>query len=233
MKGLLDQTKELFLSPNGSLEPLESGYSSMGPPRNDYFASRGANPNSTPAPAWGASGRTPNPYADNQSRTPGWTTSRTPNPYADHSSRTPAWNSSSKTPNPYAQDGGRTPAWNASTRTPNPQSVGNWGGATPKPSGWSDQWGGSTPKVPGNTAWGGATPGRTNWGGATPQVSAWATEEWVRRFDETAVHSLNAIHTGSYTRLHKCSDSRNGSNTRRDIIWVNLECKDACRHLPR
>jgi transcription elongation factor SPT5 len=49
-------------------------------------------------------------FSDSGAKTPAWGTSgRTPNPYSGGGSRTPAWESSSRTPNPYS--GSRTPAW--------------------------------------------------------------------------------------------------------------------------
>ncbi|PCH36846.1 hypothetical protein WOLCODRAFT_127725 [Wolfiporia cocos MD-104 SS10] len=145
----IDKAKLKRRNPDGTLAPLEGGF--MGPPRGPVNQNgRTPNPYAQQGgrtPGWGV-GRTPNPYA-NDSRTPAWNaTARTPNPY--DSNKTPAWNVSSRTPNPYAADGGRTPAWSANSRTPNPYV--NAGNATPA-----------------RPTWGGATPGRPAWGGASPK----------------------------------------------------------------
>ncbi|KAI0658338.1 transcription elongation factor Spt5 [Cubamyces menziesii] len=131
---MIDKEKLRRRNPDGSLEPLEKSFTSMGPPRSGGFGSQTPNPYSQGGrtPGWGQTGRTPNPY--NDSRTPAWTaSSRTPNPYADHG-KTPAWDATARTPNPYNQ-GRKTPAWNTSARTPNPYANGGgsstWGGATP------------------------------------------------------------------------------------------------------
>lgn len=148
-----------MLSPDGTTTPLDMALrqkSTMGPPsgRGGGFGGRTPMPNGSQTPAWGA-GRTPNPYASNDGRTPNY--SRTPNPYAD-GSKTPAWGSSrtpnpytvtegSRTPNPYANaDGGRTPAWNAnSSRTPLHRSGASdtWGASTTNGNNWggSGAWG--------------------------------------------------------------------------------------------
>ena len=117
-------------SQNGALEPLE-GPNAMGPPRGGFG---------------GAGGRTPNPYAGNGGRTPGWgQVGRTPNPYADggktsrwgqtpaRGDKTPAWGGATpfhsgdktpawgqgRTPNPYTQNQPKTPRWDGSARSPN------------------------------------------------------------------------------------------------------------------
>ncbi|KAI0311407.1 hypothetical protein OF83DRAFT_1271398 [Amylostereum chailletii] len=191
----IDKEKLRRRNANGTLEPLEGAYSGMGPPMSGPGSPWSGKPKSGPnpyaqsnrTPAWGGSGRTPNPYADGSGKTPAWNgSSRTPNPYAQQDGgRTPAWNAGSKTPNPYASENAGS-AWATSSRTPNPYasggggSSGGWGGATPNPNnaGWN------SPKPPSNSAWGtspaqgrdggfgGATPGRPSanptWGGATP-----------------------------------------------------------------
>ncbi|TFL05740.1 hypothetical protein BDV98DRAFT_522976 [Pterulicium gracile] len=154
------------------------------PTANPYAAAPGGG-GSTPRQNIG---RTPNPYALGDARTPGWNaSSRTPNPYANNDGgRTPgnAWNPSSKTPNPYSS--GASDPWSASSRTPNPYAGtgGGWGGTTPgRPS-----FGGATPGRAGaNPGWGGATPGRSaaqangGWGGSTPgRQPAWGNETPAR-----------------------------------------------------
>ncbi|THH21383.1 hypothetical protein EW146_g130 [Bondarzewia mesenterica] len=208
----IDKDKVKRRNPSGKLELLEA-YGSMGPPHGGFGgrASKSGPFASNPFEYFGGGtprgdqGRTPNPYADGQGRTPAWNnpSSRTPNPYAD-ATRTPAWNVSSRTPNPYAQDSNKTPAWNASSRTPNPYAgsgpgVGGWGGTTPKStSGWGgatpNAWGGATPKPPsaGNTAWGGASPARNvAWGGATPgrPSGGWGEEDWGAATAPTPVYA--------------------------------------------
>ncbi|TCD60658.1 transcription elongation factor spt5 [Steccherinum ochraceum] len=151
---------------DGTIEPLPA-LGGMGPPGS---FNRTANPyqNTAPgAPGWGRTGRTPNPYALQDGKTPAWNAGKTPNPYATDSSKTPAWNTSARTPNPYAQDGGKTPAWSASSRTPNPYA----GGAG------TSNWGGATPLRP---SWGGATPGRssdpsTSWGDSSRTTTGWGS----------------------------------------------------------
>lgn len=157
-------------SPTGRTEPLAAG--SMGPPT---LPGRTPNPymQGGRTPGWGQTGqtgRTPNPY--NDARTPAWNASaRTPNPYAD-SSKTPAWNAGARTPNPYASDGGKTPAWNVGSRTPNPYTNNSGvGGATPaRPT--NSNWGGATP---GRNTWSGdASPARPNADWTSPShTSTW------------------------------------------------------------
>ncbi|KAH9903261.1 transcription elongation factor Spt5 [Cubamyces lactineus] len=145
----IDKEKLRRRNPDGSLEPLEKSFTSMGPPRSGGFGNQTPNPYNQGGrtPAWGQTGRTPNPY--NDSRTPAWTaSSKTPNPYVDHG-KTPAWDATARTPNPYNQ-GGKTPAWNTSARTPNPYANGG-----------------------GSSTWGGATPGRgVNWDAAPTPFAA-------------------------------------------------------------
>jgi len=159
----IDKEKLKRPDPNGGKPlPLETNpiRGNMGPP---MVPARTPNPygnTGSKTPGWGGGGgRTPNPY-NAGGRTPGYNSGRTPNPYDTSGAKTPAWNASARTPNPFAGDGGRTPAWNSSSRTPNPYSGGDSGSS-------SSRWGA-----------GGQTPARSGWGGATPaRDSAWGTAD--------------------------------------------------------
>ncbi|KAL5478474.1 SPT5 [Sanghuangporus weigelae] len=139
---------------------------------------------------WGNTKSLPffNPYKNNfGGTTPAHTASRTPNPYAQDSSKTPAWG---RTPNPYvqqAQQGGpKTPSWNAASpqwsRTPNPYARDNAGGKTPAwtapndPS-WaqgaaSPKWQSGQPSWPAPEKWGEPLTAATPFTAATPAASA-------------------------------------------------------------
>jgi hypothetical protein len=182
-------------SKDGKLEPLEGGRDSMGPPRGSFgdggFGASGRTPNPyapSGGPGWGG-GRTPNPYVAGGGKTPAWGSSKTPNPYTE-GGRTP-FNTSSQTPNPYAQEGGRTPAWGSSARTPNPYAA-----AAAKSSGTGSGWGGATP------GWGGATPKPTSlnesssapanngWASPGPPASGgWGDSNWVSHLKLIPIHN--------------------------------------------